>query len=59
MYNLKIDSMKILRNILTVVLFTTFLASCSPTSITEDDSPNLLEQATGGNDTTEIDNDRD
>lgn len=52
--------MKTLRNIFAVVLFTSLIASCNPTEVTEGDIPDSIEQArVGGDDTAEIDNDRD
>jgi len=42
--------MKILKSIFAIVFVTTFLASCTPTSITEDSNINSLEQYATGDD---------
>ncbi|WP_299891024.1 hypothetical protein [uncultured Lacinutrix sp.] len=51
--------MKALKIILAIALFTSTFYACTPTEITENDSPELIEQATGGDDETGIDEDKD
>jgi len=52
--------MKTLKSIFAIVIVTTFLASCTPTSITETNDLNSLEQvATGDDGADDTDDSRD
>lgn len=56
----KINSMKTLRNLIVLITIIAFTFSCTPTSLIEDEASNTPEVlATGENDGTDVDDDKD